>query len=238
VNDIISILAQADMTAEQVSVADSAARVYYDYFGKLMESQRGLREDDFVGALIKAEQEGEIDRDHACTLLIDVFLASYHTTMVSFGNAVNALALYPAQRNVLIADPSLASQAWDEVLRFDAPVHFRHRYVKEPVTIEDFCIEPGVKIMLALASANWDEEAFERPDVFDIARPAKRNMAFGGGGHFCLGSQLSRLEGKLFLPGFLRRFPNFRLVEGESARNNNLTFPHATRLTIEVSGRH
>jgi cytochrome P450 len=116
-------------------------------------------------------------------------------------------------------------------------VHFRHRYVREPLPLEGYTIEPGVKVMLALASANWDEAAFEKPDEFNIGRAETRHMAFGGGGHFCLGSALSRLEGKLFLPGFLKRFPDFRVIPEQSSRNDNLTFPHFTKLTIETAGR-
>jgi len=234
VNEIISILSQAQMSVEQVTIADAAAQVYYDYFGDLMDNHRGSPEEDFVGLLIKAQRDGELSRDHVCTVLIDVFLASYHTTMVSFSNAIHALARFPEQRKALSADPSLASRAWDEVLRYDSPVHFRHRYVREPVLLDDYTVEPGVKIMLALASANWDESAFQQPDAFELARKETRHMAFGGGGHFCLGSPLSRLEGKLFLPGFLKRFPHFRVVPEQSRRNENLTFPYFEKLCIEV----
>jgi cytochrome P450 len=234
VNDIVSILSQAPMTAAQVALADAAAQFYYDYFGKLMEERRNTSEEDFVGLLIQAEKEGALSRDHVCTVLMDVFIASYHTTMVSFSNAINALACFPTQREALRSDPSLAPRAWDETLRYDAPVHFRHRYVREPVQLEGYTIEPGVKIMLALASANWDETRFAAPEEFDLSRTEIRHMAFGGGGHFCLGSPLSRLEGKLFLPGFLKRYPNFKIVPEQSSRNDNLTFPYFEKLTIEV----
>jgi cytochrome P450 len=166
-----------------------------------------------------------------------VFLGSYHTTMVSFANAIHALALFPAQRSALHANPAGAARAWEEVLRFDSPVHFRHRYVCERIELDGREIGPRVKIMIGLAAANWDEAAFERPDEFDIARPSGRHMTFGGGGHFCLGSQLSRLEGRIFLPRFLRRFPEFTLAEPDPPRFPNLTFPFLERLLIEV-GRH
>jgi cytochrome P450 len=199
-----------------------------------MDRHRELPEQDIVGALIKAQERGEMQREEAAAVLADIFLGSYHTTMVSFTNAVNALALYPQQRAALIADPSLAARAWEEVLRFDSPVHFRHRYLSEPLTIGNCRLEPKVKIMMGLAAANWDDTVFDNADAFDISRPSNRHLAFGGGGHFCLGSQLSRLEGKLFLPRFLARFPNFRLADQPVVRSSALTFPYTERLCIEL----
>jgi cytochrome P450 len=234
VNELNAVLAQADMTPEQLARSDEAASVFFKYFRQLVEGHRDLPESDIVGALSKAELSGEMSSEQVDTFLVDIFLGNYHTTMVAFTNAIHALALFPEQRAALAADPSLAARSWEEVLRFDSPVHFRHRYVSEPVTLRGYTIEPRVKIMLGLASANWDEAAFEHPNAFDIARPTNRHVTFGGGGHFCLGSQLSRLEGKLFFPKFLARFPNFRLTDPLPVRSTNLTFPFMERLSIEI----
>jgi cytochrome P450 len=238
VNDINLVLSQADLGPAELARSDSAAQAFFDYFSRHLDSHRTLPQEDLVGALSHAEQAGEVSRDLAIITLIDILIASYHTTMVSFSNAIHALARYPEQRAALIADPSLATRAWEELLRFDSPVHFRHRYVSEPVTIGDYRIDPRVKIMLGLASANWDDTVFENANAFDLARPNVRHMTFGGGGHFCVGAQVSRLEGRIFLPRFLAKFPDFALVEKEPPRYPNLTFPFLERLTIEVGARH
>jgi cytochrome P450 len=239
VNDIIAVLSQADMSAAELARADDATRVFFDYFRNLLRDIRGsLPEHDFVATLSSAEAQGQLSPEEVDTVLVDTFLGSYHTTMVSCTNAIHALAAHPAQRAALIADPTLAARAWEELLRFDSPVHFRHRYLSEPMMINDCLIEPRVKIMLGLASANWDETVFENPDSFDLSRPTNRHLAFGGGGHFCLGSQLSRLEGKLFLPRFLARFPDFRLADPLPPRSHNLTFPYIESLRIELLRRH
>jgi cytochrome P450 len=133
----------------------------------------------------------------------------------------------------LVQNPDLAAQAWEEVLRFEAPVHFRLRYVGAPMCIGDFNIDPGVRLLLGFASANWDETVFENPDSFEISRKPIRHFAFGSGKHFCLGAPLSRLEGRILLPRFLSRFPNYRLVN-PPARNEDLTCPFIERLFIEL----
>ena len=232
VNDIIPVLSEDEMNAEQLARADNAALGYFEYFSKHLDDHRGFPEQDIVGALSRAREAGLMHPEEAAAVLTDIFLGSYHTTMVSFTNAIHALALYPQQRAALIADPSLAARAWEEVLRFAPPVHFRHRYISEPLVIDGYRLESKVKVMMGLAAANWDETAFDNPDVFDILRSPNRHVAFGGGGHFCLGSQLSRLEGKIFLPRFLARFPHFELAAEPPVCSSAPTFPFIEHLYI------
>ena len=66
--------------------------------------------------------------------------------------------------------------------------------------------------MPLLASANRDEEAFERADGLDITREPNRHVAFGLGIHYCLGAPLARLEGRIALQALVRRFPRLRLA--------------------------
>ncbi|MGL1572117.1 cytochrome P450, partial [Vibrio parahaemolyticus] len=51
----------------------------------------------------------------------------------------------------------------------------------------------------------------EDPETFDIERSPNRHVTFGYGIHFCLGSQLARLEGKIAVGELVRRFPDMRL---------------------------
>jgi cholest-4-en-3-one 26-monooxygenase len=45
------------------------------------------------------------------------------------------------------------------------------------------------------ASANFDDEVYEDPRCFDIGRTPNPHVTFGGGGpHFCIGANLTRLE--------------------------------------------
>jgi cytochrome P450 len=234
VGDLVQIFSQGSLTKTILDKTNEAAIALADYFSALLEHLPNLPETDFMGALIAAERAGAIDREECVALATDVLLGNYHTTVVSITNAVNAFALFPEQHRILVENPGLAARAWEEVLRFEAPVHFRLRYVSTPLRIGDFNIEPGVRLLLGFASANWDETVFDHPDSFIISRPPIRHFAFGSGRHFCIGAPLSRLEGRIILPRFLSRFPNYTLADPPPVRNADLTFPAIERLFIEL----
>jgi cytochrome P450 len=233
VGDLVQIFGQGSLTKAILDKTNSAAIELANYFSALLERLPDLPQTDFMGALSAAERTGAIDHEECVALATDVLLGNYHTTVVSITNAVNAFALFPEQHRILVANPDLAARAWEEVLRFEAPVHFRLRYVSAPMSLGEFKIEPGVRLLLGFASANWDETVFENPDSFIISRQPIRHFAFGSGRHFCLGAPLSRLEGRIILPRFLSRFPSYRLVNLTPARNEDLTFPSIERLFIE-----
>jgi cytochrome P450 len=70
--------------------------------------------------------------------------------------------------------------------------------------------------MLNYAAANRDPEVFDAANEFRLDRPSQRHLSFGLGVHFCLGSQLARLETRAALSSLLERFPTLRLLnDGE-----------------------
>ena len=55
-------------------------------------------------------------------------------------------------------------------------------------------IRAGEAVCLFYPSANRNEDVFEEPFRFDIGRNPNPHLGFGIGEHFCLGSNLARLE--------------------------------------------
>src|SRR5262249_9593322 len=65
-------------------------------------------------------------------------------------------------------------------------------------------IVAGQSVVLMLAAANRDPEAFPDPEAVRLDRPAQpRSVTFGHGPQFCFGAPLARLETKLVLDGLL-----------------------------------
>ena len=202
----------------------------------VLDTLRGkLPEDDFVGALMAAEGgDNGLTRSELVTTLIGFLVASYHTTKVAMTNTVLALLSHDGERARLMAQPDLARNAWEESLRYDSPVHFIHRYASETLTVGGRDIARGKRLLLGLHAASRDEARFPQADRYLIDRPDNRHLAFAGGGHFCLGSQLSRLEGDVLLRTIFQRFPGMRLTETRFERVPDLTFPMLLRMTVAL----
>jgi len=97
----------------------------------------------------------------------------------------------------------------EEMLRFDSPVEM----ATERYTTEDVEFSPaGARVHVVIASANRDEQQFERADQFDITRQNNRHLSFGMGTHYCLGAPLARLEGQIAITALLRHMSKLRLA--------------------------
>jgi len=122
------------------------------------------------------------------------------------------LLTHPDQMSKLRDDPTLVSSAIEEMLRFDSPVEMAtERYTRESVQYSGTTIPAGARVYVVIASANRDEQQFERANEFDINRANNRHLSFGMGAHYCLGAPLARLEGQIAVTALLRRLPNLRL---------------------------
>ena len=74
-------------------------------------------------------------------------------------------------------------------------------------------MKKGQRIIIVFASANRDEDLFDEPDAFHPDRENLRdNLAFGKGIHFCLGANLSRLEGKVAAEELSKRIDTITLT--------------------------
>jgi cytochrome P450 len=122
------------------------------------------------------------------------------------------LAEYPDQRRDLAENPALIPQAIEELLRFEPPAPHVARYVTRDVTYYGQTVPEGSAIMMLIGAANRDHRQFPPDgDVFDIHREPRQHLAFSVGTHYCLGSALARLEGRIALEEILKRFPEWEV---------------------------
>ena len=66
--------------------------------------------------------------------------------------------------------------------------------------------------MLILGAANRDPAGFAEPHRLDVARDARKHVAFGGGIHHCLGAVLARMEGLIAFKALIEAFPTMELA--------------------------
>ena len=133
-----------------------------------------------------------------------------------------------------MADRSLLPSAIEEMLRWVAPVNVFRRTATRDTEIRGQTIREGEKIALFYASANRDEDVFEAPDTFDIARTPNDHLAFGIGPHFCLGANLARLEIRVMFEELLARLPDIEL-DGAPERLRSYFINGIKRMPVRYS---
>ena len=172
--------------------------------------------DDIMTELLNAEFVDEtgttrkLTRDELLTYLNVVAGAGNETTTRLIGWAGKVLAEHPDQRRELVENPALIPQAIEELLRFEPPAPHVARYVTRDVELYGQTVPEGSVMMMLIGAAVRDSRQFPPDgDVFDIHREARQHLAFSVGTHYCLGSALARLEGRVALEEILKRFPEW-----------------------------
>jgi cytochrome P450 len=208
----------------------------YAQVREAIEWKRRRDDDDLLTALIRAEDDGDTLDDHE---LVDnvtlLYLAGHETTVNLIGNGVRALLDHRDQFERLAADPSLDTNAVEELLRFDSPVQFSRRILLEPVEIRGVQIPAGDFVMTGLGAANRDPDKFgPHADQLDLGRAdAREHVSFGSGVHHCLGAALARLEGQEAIGRIVRRFPNLELA-GEPVHNGRIVLRGWDELPVSL----
>lgn len=173
--------------------------------------------DDLITRLVQAESDGaRLADDDIQSVIRQLLVGGNETTTSLITNVVWRLLERRELWERVAADPSLVDRAIEESLRYDPPVLGLFRNTTRDVTMHGVRIPEGSKVMMHYAAANRDPAVFEDPDTFSLDRPSKRHLAFGLGVHFCLGSELARMEARTALTALVTRFPDLRLVDSGS----------------------
>ncbi len=105
-------------------------------------------------------------------------------------------------------------KAFEEGVRWVAPISASSRMAVEDTEIRGHLIEKGDTVMTIQASANRDEDVLENGEVFDVYRAKAPHQSFGNGPHFCQGTHVARRAiGQVMLPILFDRFPNMQLPD-------------------------
>ncbi|HUE61381.1 MAG TPA: cytochrome P450 [Acidimicrobiales bacterium] len=186
-------------------------------FGEYIDWRADHPSDDLMTELLNATfedvtgTERKLTRQELVNYIGLLAGAGNETTTRLIGWSGKLLAEHPDQRAELVENPSLIPDAIEELLRIEAPSPVQARYVTHDVEYYGQKVPEGDIILLLNGSANRDERQFPDPDVFDIHRKITHHLTFGYGIHFCLGSHLARLEGRVALDEVLKRFPTWEV---------------------------
>jgi cytochrome P450 len=179
--------------------------------------------DDIMTELLNVEFEDDtgavrrLTRDELLIYVNMVSGAGNETTTRLIGWAGKVLAEHPDQRRQLVENPRLIPNAVEELLRFEPPAPHVARYVTRDVELHGRTVPEGSVMMMLIGAANRDHRQFPADgDIFDIHRDTRQHLTFSVGTHYCLGSALARLEGRIALEEILARFPEWEVDLGNA----------------------
>lgn len=202
----------------------------------LVRARRAEPRDDLCGTLVATlapdGAELTLDQRHEiASNVLNLFIAGFITATPLLGTMVLNLLRHREQWELLCAKPELIPAAVEEATRYDTSMQSVRRITTAPVTVGGAQIPAGATVLVALASANRDAQVLDRPDTFDITRPAgesraaARHVSFGHGPHACVGAQLFREEARATLRVLTERLPDLRLAPQEEGTMGRSAVP-------------
>jgi cytochrome P450 len=219
----------------QMTLKEAGTRMY-TYGQELIAAKRAEPTDDMLSVVANANFDDGLAPISDVELYLFfslLFSAGAETTRNAVAGGLLALADHPSQLALLRADPSLLPTAVEEMVRWTSPSPSKRRTATRDVELGGCTVLAGQKVQIWEGSANRDPLAFERPDVFDIARKPNLHLGFGHGIHYCLGANLARLELRVLYEELLGRFSSVRVVKQvEWTRSNRHT--GIRHLTVEL----
>lgn len=195
------------------------------YFKRKISNRQINLTNNIISTLMTAEVDGDtLSMDELLSFCFLLLVAGNETTTNLIANTMLTLFEQPDILNQLYRDHSLIPAAIDEVLRYRSPFHGMNRFVTEDIQLKGMNLKKGQEVMAWIGSANRDESVFDKPDVFDINRSPNNYLSFGAGVHYCLGSQLAKLEAKICITEMLKEIPTMKLDTSKHLRLISSTF--------------
>lgn len=221
---------------DAVAAREQAIAEFEEYFLQLFADRRAHPRDDMLTRLVEAEEAGDkLSEDELTSTCVLLLVAGHETTVNLIANGILALARHPDERTRLLADPSLAKTAVEEVLRYDPPVQMTGRMATEDIELPSTTLAKESFAITLLGAANHDGEQFPDPERFDIGRTPNAHISFSLGHHFCLGASLARMEGQVAITTFAQRYPDYQLGTEALTYKDNLVLRGLTALPISLS---
>src|SRR6202171_4641740 len=163
---------------------------------------------DMVTTLIEADIDGhKLSDDEFGFFVVMLAVAGNETTRNSITQGMMAFTDHPDQWELFKKErPETAA---DEIVRWATPVTSFQRTALEDTELGGVQIKKGQRVVMMYRSANFDEEVFDDPFIFNILRNPNPHVGFGGSGaHYCIGANLARMTINLMSSAIADHMPD------------------------------
>ena len=212
IRDLVNNLTDASIQQDP----NNAFQIWVNYM-ELFKMGRDMIEErrknptvDLMSVVANTKIEGgELPPELLDGFFLLMVIAGNETTRNTLTGGLMALTDNPGEREKLLKDPALISNATDEMLRWVTSVIYFRRTATKDTNIRGQDIKAGDKVVMWYGSANRDEDIFKDGHLFKVDREnAKKHLAFGAGEHLCLGNRLGHMQIRVLFEELLDRFPN------------------------------
>jgi hypothetical protein len=205
------------------------------YFREMIAARRKRPGDDLLSDLLSVDMDGErLEEGEILSFANLMIVAGNETTTKMLANAVYWLWRHPEQRAFVREEPARIPDWVEETLRFDNSTQMLARRVARDVELHGERMRAGDRALLLVGSAKRDERVFERAAEYDVGRDTSQSLSFGRGVHFCLGAALARLEGRVVLAEWWKRFPDYEIEPAGAVRVHSINVRGFAALPVKV----
>jgi cytochrome P450 len=235
-----------DLNDKRITVAEGAVdvspKVFEEsiaMFAEYIEWRATHPSDDLMTELLNAEVDEpdgtrrRLERTEVLAYTAMIAGAGNETTARLIGFMGQLLGEHPDQRRELVEDRSLVATAVEETLRYEPPSPVQARYAAREHDLYGQTVAEGSYMLLLNGSANRDVSKFAEPDRYDIHRKGG-HLSFGQGLHFCLGSALARLEGRIAFEEVLKRWTDWEVDYDNAIRARTSSVRGWARLPVKT----
>lgn len=220
-SDAETLLPWAEQMVRGASVEGraEAQRNMAGYLAKWIDARTVAPGEDLISQVIAGRiGERPATREEifgACMLLL---FGGLDTVASMLGFAARFLAMHPAHRRRLVAEPELIPHAAEEIIRRHGLSNTGRQIVGDFV-FQGVRFRDGDLVQVPNCLHGLDEAVNADPLSvdFDRERPI-RHAVFGAGPHTCPGSVLARRELRVFLEEWLAVIPEFGIEPGTRPR--------------------
>lgn len=235
-SDAIAVfIGNRDRTMDQTESAQRAVVALTDFFRQLVAEHRRRKSEDLIGLLLEIEEDGEVlTGDELYAQCVMLLFGGHETTRNLIGNGMYTLLAHSEKAAELRDSPEIIRTAVEELLRYESPVQYTSRTVKEEMEMCGVQVSHGESLLCMLGAANRDPRQFHEPDELNLKRLNNPHLAFGAGAHFCIGNQLARLEGQVAILKMVQEFPRMKLATTQAEWVPNVGLRGLKRLPVSL----
>lgn len=207
----------------------------FTYLVNMLYGKKIKKTSTGVFAYLKNYSNGgeSLSNEEIISLCLMLFIGGFETNLNTFTSLVYEFVQDKKTANNVLQNIEFKNTI-EELFRHSSSLNFITRRVKEKILINNIEINKGDYVILHIASANRDSDIFESPHKIDPYRyNASSHLAFGGGVHYCLGANLSRVQIKNISKYFISEMnPNAAFLS-HPVKNKNSSMNGYRQMLLE-----